>query len=219
MKMSNEKQRLAVVAALLLWCAALVGYRMFLISQISGIWLLRNLFLAALPLLWSTAFGWANTRKRPVLAAICFGLWLLFLPNAPYILTDLIHLAPRAHVPFWFELAMLWSCAGTGALLGYYSLFDVQNAIEHRFNKAAGWIVAVGSLMGCGFGIYLGRFLRWNSWDALTKPLQLFTTVIGQWRDPGPHPHPGGVIFVYGIGLLLGYLALRAMSAAPRTKY
>jgi uncharacterized membrane protein len=143
------------------------------------------------------------------LAGVFFSLWLLFLPNAPYILTDLIHLVPLASqpdVPLWLLLAMLLSCAGTGTLLGYLSLMQIHSAVEQNFGRTAGWSVAIGSLTLCGFGIYIGRFLRWNSWDAFANPISLLKSVAGQFIDAGPHPHPAGVTLVFGMGLLIGYL-------------
>jgi len=217
MKLSGEKQRLAAVGLLLLWCGALIAFRIYLSpdppydgKSLPG--LAWNLFLAVVPLAWSLAFRKAGAR-RPLWAGFFFLLWLLFLPNAPYILTDLIHLAPRPGVPLWYVLAMLLSCAGTGTLLGYLSLLNVQSVIEVQFGKVAGWFVAVAALMLCGFGIYLGRFLRWNSWDALTHPLVLLRTIIGQFLDAEPHPHPVPVTVIFGTGLIVGYLALRAIAA------
>ncbi|RYF45189.1 MAG: DUF1361 domain-containing protein, partial [Cytophagaceae bacterium] len=158
-----EKQRLAVVGLLLLWCIALIAFRFPLASDWLASGLLWNLFLATLPLVWSTTLQSALRRGRSLWAGACFGLWLIFLPNAPYLLTDLIHLEPNPHVPLWYVLAILLSCAGTGTLLGYLSLLDIHAGVERRRGKALGWFVATASLMLCGFGIYLGRFLRWNS--------------------------------------------------------
>ncbi|HEX8235502.1 MAG TPA: DUF1361 domain-containing protein [Abditibacteriaceae bacterium] len=219
MRLSPEKQRLIAVALLLLWCTTLIVYRAYRASgsfDASGIksmaGLLWNLFLATVPLLWSSAFRAFMERKRPILAGIFFFLWLLFLPNAPYILTDLVHLAPRPDVPLWYVLALLLSCAGAGTMLGYISLLEVHKVIEHRSGKVAGWTVAAGSLMLCGFGIYLGRFLRWNSWDAFTNPIRLAKSILGQFIDPGPHPHPLSVTLIFGMGLIVGYLTLRAVA-------
>lgn len=206
-----------MVAVMLLWCFAIVGYRIVVGNEgrsKNGIGLLWNLFLAVVPFFWSTVFQWAGRDKRPVWAVVSFTLWLLFFPNAPYILTDLIHLKPRPNVPLWFMLAMLLSCAGTGTMLGYFSLLNIHETIAQKFNQAAGWFVVVGSLMLCGFGIYLGRFLRWNSWNAFNRPLELARTVVHQFIDSGPHPHPLGVTLIYGVGLLIGYLAIRTMSTS-----
>lgn len=218
MTISNEKQRLAVAALLLLWCVALIAFRIHLAPDGLAVALLWNLFLAAVPLLWSAAFQSAMQRGHRFWAALFFGLWLLFLPNAPYLLTDLIHLAPRPHVPLWFLLAMLLSCAGAGTLLGYLSLATVHAVIEEKFGTIFGWLIAGGSLLLCGFGIYVGRFLRWNSWDMVTRPLTLLRAIARQFVDAGPHPHPIPVTLIFGGGLLLGYLALRVMTSTMPAK-
>lgn len=215
-RFSLATARLLVVAALLGWSVSLVLFRLYLGHDGLGYGLLWNLFLAALPLLWSSTFQSAVARKHRIWASVSFVLWILFLPNAPYLLTDLIHLAPRPNVPEWYILAMLLSCAATGTLIGYVSLMDVQAAIERRFGFYVGWLLALSSLMLCGFGIYLGRFLRWNSWDALTRPLEFARTVIGQFVDAGPHPHPVPVTLIFGGGLVIGYVALRVLTTPAR---
>ncbi len=208
--------RLLVVAALLLWSVSLVLFRIYLGHDRLGYSMLWNLFLASLPLLWSSIFQSAVARKRWIWASLSFVLWLLFFPNAPYLLTDMIHLQPKPNVPEWYILAMLLSCAATGTLIGYVSLMDVHAAIERRFGFYLGWLLALSSLMLCGFGIYLGRFLRWNSWDALTRPMLFIKTVIGQFVDAGPHPHPVPVTLIFGGGLVIGYVALRVLTTPAR---
>ena len=203
---------------LLLWCVGLLTYRSYLMfhsdlegdkSSLGMVW---NLFLAVVPLVWSLAFQSANTCKRPALAVVFFFLWLLFLPNAPYLITDLIHLHPSPYVPFWYLLAVLVSCAGTGTIIGYLSLIYVHTIIEQRYGQKFGWLVAAGSLILCGFGIYLGRCLHWNSWDVFIHPIQLLRTVSRQFVNPGSQPNPLAVTLVFGIGLIIGYLALRVIS-------
>jgi uncharacterized membrane protein len=135
-------------------------------------------------------------------------------PNAPYLLTDLIHLGPRPHVPLWYLLAMLLFCAGTGTLLGYLSLIEVHAVVARRKGPVVGWAVALGSLLACAGGIYVGRFLRWNSWDSLTRPWSLASDIARQFLVDTPHPHPVPVTLIYGGGLILGYLALRVVAAS-----
>ncbi len=182
---------------------------MFIASEANEVGLLRNLFLAAVPLFWSHIFQWAIMNNRPIATITSFLLWLLFLPNAPYMVTDLIHLAPRAHVPIWFLLAMFMTCASTGVFLGYQSLLTVQHVIEHRFNKTAGWSVAVSSLMLCGYGIYLGRILRLNSWDAFVNPNYSIGVIAANLNT---FPHPLEITLVFGFSLIIGYLALRSIA-------
>lgn len=204
------------MALLLLWCIALLVYWIYLESDSLAVGMLWNLFLAVIPLAWGAAFKSASAQKRPYLAGVFFFLWLLFLPNAPYILTDLLHLKPHPQIPLWYLLAALLSCAGTGTMLGYLSLLDVHAAVEEKWGAIAGWSTVAGSILLCGFGIYLGRFLRWNSWDALAHPIHLLRTAIGQFIDSGAHPHPFAVSSIFGIGLFIGYLALRVFATSMR---
>lgn len=141
-------------------------------------------------------------------------LWLLFLPNAPYILTDVIHLEESRGMPQWYDLALILSSAGAGLFFCYLSLLDVQRFIARRFGARRGWLVAASSLLLCGFGIYLGRFLRWNSWDLLTHPGALLSNIHALLTARGEHPNPFAVTLIYGLGLLLGYLALRVAAAS-----
>jgi len=203
---------------LLLWCVGLLTYRSYLTfhssvvddkSSLAFVW---NLFLAVIPLLCSIAFRSANARKRPVLSAAFFFLWLLFLPNAPYIITDLIHLHSSPYVPLWYLLAVLMSCAGTGTLIGYLSLISIHTIIEQKYGQIQGWAVAAISLMLCGFGIYLGRCLHWNSWDVFVHPFQLVRTIGRQLINPSAQPNPFAVTLVFGVGLIIGYIALRSFS-------
>jgi uncharacterized membrane protein len=206
-----------VLLALLGWCALLIGFRVHLAGERTYAFLLWNLVLAAVPLAAAYALeGAARKRMGAPAQVAAFLIWLCFLPNAPYLLTDLLHLADRPPVPLWFDLAMLLSCAGTGLLLGFLSVARVQRVIDQRFGFAAGWTTALAALLLSGYGIYLGRFLRWNSWDVVADPRGVFGSVAGHLVDPASHPRTLGVTTVYGVGLALAYLALRvAWPAGP----
>jgi uncharacterized membrane protein len=162
-------------------------------------------------------FRAAVPRRRGVpLAAVAFVTWLCFLPNAPYLVTDFIHLQPRGGIPLWFDVVLFGSFGATGVLLGYVSVADVQSALAARAGRAVAALVAVGSLLLCGFGIYLGRFLRWNSWDVVTSPLGLGRQIAGFVWDPLSHPQTWAVSAVYGIALVLGYAALWGVASTFR---
>jgi uncharacterized membrane protein len=115
-------------------------------------------------------------------------------------------------------LAVLLSFAGTGTMLGYFSLFGIHSSIERKFGAVAGWVVAFASLLLCGFGIYVGRFLRWNSWNAINNPLNLARDVASRFTDPGGHPYPLSVTLVFGGGLILGYMALRVFAISEHAR-
>ena len=177
--------------------------------------LLTNLFLACVPLFLSTTLRIANHWRLPsVLRFALFSLWLLFLPNAPYILTDILHLTRASQAPAWYDLALLLSCAGTGLLVGYLSLIDVQGIVARRFGPAWSWMFALVSLVLSGFAIYLGRFLRWNSWDVLIAPTRVFEITAGL-AHPWAHAKPLAVTLIFGVILTLGYISLRILLVHP----
>ena len=205
-----------VFLLLLLWCVALYALRVERSGSLMFGFLLWNLFLALIPWLASLYGLRRQSRRFPTAAKVsAFAIWLLFLPNAPYILTDLLHLRPRSGAPLWFDLALLLSCAGTGLLLGYASLLNVERVVEERFGRVAAHVTTVTALMLSAFGIYLGRFLRWNSWDVVTDPRALLSDVAARLLNPFAHPRTLAVTAIYGIALVLGYLACRAIPYGP----
>ena len=133
--------------------------------------LLWNLVLAWVPALLALRIRSAYRARGAVLPLVPLGvLWLLFLPNAPYIVTDVVHLRAGEHVSLVYDVPMLGVFAGTGLILGFLSLYLVQSVVRARFGEAAGWLL-VGPTIGLtAIGVYLGRVLRWNSWDAIVRP-------------------------------------------------
>ncbi len=205
----NLVKRILLFGALLGWCAVLLLFRFARSGSLTFAFLAWNLVLAAVPAVAAWLFVRAAERRSATpLQILLFGVWLAFLPNAPYVVTDFLHLAPCSAIPMWYDVALLASCTGTSLLLGYVSLADVQAVISRKFSSRLGWFLAVAALLLSGFGIYLGRFLRWNSWDALASPLQLVADIAQQLFDPLTRSQAIGVTLIYGIMLLLGYVAL-----------
>ncbi len=112
------------------------------------------------------------------------GLWLLFFPNAPYILTDFIHLRPVGSVPLWYDLILVITYALTGVFLGLISLYLMQSLVRRAFGVVTSWVFTLGVLAVTGFGVYLGRFPRWNSWDLLTDPVTLLADIWVRLSNP-----------------------------------
>jgi uncharacterized membrane protein len=207
---AGHAPRLLLFVMLLGWCGALLLFRFARSGSLALGFLAWNLFLAAVPALAAWFFARAMGKKSSHIERVgWFVVWLVFLPNAPYIITDFVHLTPRPGIPFWYDIALLISCAGTGLLLGYTSIADVQFVIARRFSPLVGWLLVAAAVLLSGFGIYLGRFLRWNSWDTLTSPRQLSLEITDRLINPLSHPQTFGVTVVYGVGLFLGYVALR----------
>jgi uncharacterized membrane protein len=217
--MTETAKKSVLFGVLIGWCAALIAFRVWHAGTLKYTFLLWNLFLAAVPAVAARLFVNAAESKSLAVVQICwFALWLMFLPNAPYIVTDFVHLEELPPIPLWYDVALLASCAGTGLLLGYSSLADVQAVITRRFSAWSGWAVALTALFLSAFGIYLGRFLRWNSWDAVTNPLELLSDISRHALDPLYHPRTIGVTVIYGIALLLGYIALRVVQPSASMK-
>ncbi|GAB5536034.1 MAG: DUF1361 domain-containing protein [Rubricoccaceae bacterium] len=211
--LASPSRRLSVATLLTLWMATLILTRMALTGSIFGSFLVWNLFLAAVPLMASTALVALDQKGGSLSARLALAaVWLLFLPNAPYILTDLVHLAERPPVPFWFDLALLLSAAGTGLLSGYVALADVQGVVARHWGHRVAWATSVGVLFLSAFGIYLGRELRWNSWDVLTAPGTLATDILTRIADPFAHPTTVVMTLVFGGMLTLGYVVLHALA-------
>ena len=202
-------KRILAFGALLAWCAALLALRGWRANNATYFFLVWNLFLATIPF---AAALWFEQAKGLFTRAAMFLVWLLFLPNAPYIITDFIHLRVRPPVPLWFDILLLLSAAGTGLLLGYGSVMIVQSVIERRRGAATGWLAAAVALFLSAFGIYLGRFVRFNSWQVVTAPMPLFEDIAHRLMNPMQHPRTFAVTALYGIALLLGYVALHVVA-------
>ncbi len=205
-------RRTLAFIALLAWCELLLLLRITRSHSYSYFFLTWNLFLAAVPFFAATVLEFLDRKRRWVaMQWIAFIVWLLFLPNAPYIVTDFIHLKARSGIPLWYDVLLLISSAGTGLLLGYASVMMVQRILTRRFSRAIGWCVALFTLLLSAYGIYLGRFLRFNSWDAFTDPTPLLSEMAAHLMNPFEHPRTLAVTVLFGIALTLGYVALHAM--------
>jgi uncharacterized membrane protein len=147
--------------------------------------LVWNLVLAWVPLILALVVydgyrrGTTIVRLLPALA-----LWLLFLPNAPYIVTDFVHLSASSRAPLWFDGVELSGFAWTGMLLGFVSLYLVHTVLRHRFGALRGWGAVLCVLALASVGVYLGRVRRWNSWDMLTQPGAKLAEMQGHVGDP-----------------------------------
>jgi uncharacterized membrane protein len=173
-----------------------------------------NLFLAWLPLWFALAAY--NVYKRSsrlswVVVVGCAVVWLLFFPNAPYLLTDIVHLRSSHGVPFWYDLIMVVAFAWTGLFLGLVSLYLMQSLVRLAAGGAASWVFALAVSGLSGFGIYLGRFLRWNSWDLFFSPLSLLADIAERFRHPLAHYQTFAFSAMFSLFFISAYFILVAM--------
>jgi uncharacterized membrane protein len=173
-------RRLLAIAALLaasLLCVALVEIRTHETGDSYYRFLVWNLILAWVPLAFAVAaYARARRRRSDAVVAVLLVPWLLFFPNAPYLLTDFIHLG-EGPAPLWYDALMLSAFAWTGLMLGFGSLYLVQLILRRAFGTAIAWAAVLAALALASVGVYIGRFIRFNSWDALLHPLRVAEVV------------------------------------------
>ncbi len=174
------------------------GLRLFALFALSaialGLWAARawlvgprfvflwwNLFLAWVP--WVVSLTMRHAKRGWVFWPLAVA-WLAFFPNAPYLLTDLVHLKARAGVPLWFDVLFLASFAWAGCLVGWDSLWCVHRELTARVGRWTAAVLVSASVLRCGVGVFLGRFERLNSWELVTDPMQVFVTAGAALLEP-----------------------------------
>jgi uncharacterized membrane protein len=161
--------------------------------------LVWNLILAWVPLLLSlAAYRTAMQRRKAETVGLAVA-WILFFPNAPYVLTDFVHLgADGSAAPLWYDALMIASFAWTALLIGLGSLYVMQTTVRYRLGATWSWLLVAGALLLASFGVYPGRFVRFNSWDALVNPIH--------------HPRLIGALVVLTAFLTVAYAILYAIA-------
>ncbi len=169
-------------------CILLVAARVAYTDSRRHTGLIWNLFLAWIPFILAFiahAVSWKRIWLYLVIPFIAL-LWLLFFPNAPYMLTDLQDLARSGGVdaPLWYDVLIVVWCSWTGTLLGVISLYLMQDIIIRTIGRWAGWVFVLVISGLSSFGIYIGRFVRLNSWDILQNPAETTMEILGIVIDP-----------------------------------
>jgi uncharacterized membrane protein len=187
---------------------ALFAERVYLSRNATFLFLPWNLFLAWIPYLCSLGVSLLNQRyPRRWLYVLPLGLvWLIFLPNAPYIITDLWHLDERLPVPFWYDLGMLAIFAWTGCFLAIASLSSMQRVVNQYLGSWVGWFFALFAICLSGLGIYLGRFMNWSSWDLILRPQIVLADTLPRFAYPFRDLQLFGVTAMFGAFLLVCYI-------------
>jgi len=181
--------------------------RVYLYHTTTFRFLVWNLILAWLPYVWSV---WATSihRRYPRRwwsLLIPGALWLLFFPNAPYILTDFLHLYQRPPVPLWYDIGLLASFAWAGCFLAVASLSMMHTIIKDYVGQRVSWLFVLAILSLSGLGIYVGRFLRWNSWDLVLYPGDVLYDIGHRLIHPFRNLQAYGVTLMFAAFLFVCY--------------
>ena len=183
--------------------------------------LIWNLGLAWIPYVFaSIAYVVSWSRKLIYLIVpICTFIWLIFFPNAPYILTDFQHLSTNANnAPLWYDVLMLVWFAWTGLLLGLVSLHFMQQIVTRAFGRIPGWLFTIFVTALSSIGIFLGRFYRWNSWDLLGDPVPIAHDIWSWLRHPFANLRVYGFTLLFTLLFLFVYLAIHAFGRVMQEK-
>lgn len=165
---------------------AFIIFRIFYSGTYNYANLVWNLLLAWLPYIFSVMASsiHENKSKRLWLIFLCGFFWLIFFPNAPYMVTDFYYLDPRPPMPLWYDISLIAIFAFTGCFLAIASLRSIHIIIESYLGRIFGWLFALFVLGLASLGVYLGRFGRYNSWDILLKPKPVLHEIAGNLLYP-----------------------------------
>jgi len=202
-----------LVATSALACALFVARALFT-GTVGFRFMNWNLILAWLPYLCALLIARIHERTPGRWARLLPGgaAWLLFFPNAPYIMTDFVHLIRATGAPWWYDLGLIAAYAWAGCFLAVASLWAMHSLVRDYCGTIGGWLFALVSLGLGGVGIYLGRFARLNSWDIFTNPRMVARQIL----DVLTEPYALGASGLFAALLLMIYLFF-TVSRTPMT--
>ncbi len=168
-----------------------------------------NIFIATIPVFFSTLLK--KEKRLTVKSVAFFTCWLLFFPNAPYILTDVFHFEARLPVPPWFDLALVLSGAWTGMVLCIFSLMQIERWLQHFVSPYYRNFFMVFIMILGGLGMYMGRYERYNTWDIVTEPTSISSFLYTRIVHPFEHVHVWLFTLVFGVFTALIYFTVKAV--------
>ncbi|KRF06544.1 hypothetical protein ASG89_18995 [Paenibacillus sp. Soil766] len=187
-----------------------------------------NLFLAWIPLVLSSLVYliYKRSKVKSIFLVLLGMLWLLFFPNSPYVITDLIHLTVKKDLyatngiigfAYWIDFVVIHLFTWTSLLLGAFSTYQIQYVLMSLFNKTISWCFVMITSIAGGYGILLGREYRLNSWEAITDWSKVTGIIEGSLTS-------SSVFFCLLFGLFIGtvyvtiYVLINCMSASKEGK-
>jgi uncharacterized membrane protein len=218
LRTSFSDRRLAVLTLLGVLSTLVVGLVAFRVAYThtsDAVSLLWNLFLAWVPLALALLLYDRYSHRAGPGTLVGLGLlWLLFFPNAPYIVTDVVHLDGTSGRVFLFDSVLIATAAATGLLLGFVSLYLLQAIVRRSAGSRSAWFFVFAVLGLSSFGVYLGRVLRWNSWDVFVRPGALADDLGQALVDPLDYPHAIAATALFMSFLIAGYLLFYSLARA-----
>ncbi|MBU0928616.1 MAG: DUF1361 domain-containing protein [Spirochaetes bacterium] len=235
MRLRSERlaARLVLVAALsFLSCTLFVLVRFGLTGRFAQGYLIWNLLLAAAPvaIAWCAVEFGAMRRSGRSAKSVClafFVAWLVFYPNAPYIFTDFIHVVRRAGLGvvaapwlseydlLWYDIVMNSAFAFVGHYLGLVSMYLMHGAMSGLFGRVAGWATMAPAIILSGFGIHIGRFSRFNSWDLVLHPVEAIRVMTRSLSEPAALLFSMAFSLFIALTYLIFYLVKRGDIVVP----
>jgi uncharacterized membrane protein len=195
------------IILLIILAFALNILRVILFDKFSFIYILWNIFLAFIPFLISSILLYykENDKLNKTVFIIGSILWVVFIPNAPYIITDLIHIGVVRSVPVLYDSILLFTSAWVGLLLGMSSIFHMEKIFLYKYSKKITSFIIIIILLLTSFGMYLGRFFRFNSWDIFTSPIYSLGKLFSNLTSSAYHIEALIYILLFFVFLYVSY--------------
>jgi uncharacterized membrane protein len=214
---------LATLAAACVLSLGLLAGRIAYSDRSTYDFLAWNLVLAVIPLMLALLLDRLLPSGRRALSVAGVALWILFLPNAPYVVTDFVHLNSDPPVPLWFDVLLFSTYAWTGLQLGFVSIHVVMEHARRRLGARTAWALTVVLLAACSLAIYLGRFEVLNSWDLLVRPQTVLSAIFSPHSLPRVSGFTAGftaflLVAYANVEALIGSRGMRAVSAPARKR-
>jgi uncharacterized membrane protein len=208
MKTMNSFNKLLML--FMLFVALLISFRIFYSGSIRYIFMSWNIFLAWIPYALSAYFV-VYQQKQPWKRAFLFCSWFLFFPNALNIVTDLVHLRTESTMPWWYDTILIFSSAFIGLLMAIVSLLRAESFLSNMLPKKAILFLMPMILFISSFGVYLGRFQRWNSWDVVGNPLSLGYDIAAKIFNPFDHYKVWAITILFTVIYSLVFYFIKLM--------
>jgi len=215
-----------VIALSMISCLFLVLVRYGLTGRFSQGYLLWNLLLAVVPVIvaryGALVSASARTKRNSrTVGLVAFFAWLVFYPNAPYLFTDFIHVIRRSGLGAvamswlsvadlqWYDIVMNAAFAFVGHYIGLVSMYLMHGTMRMLFGRVAGWAFLAPAILLSGFGIHLGRFSRFDSWDLVLNPLETVQVIAQSLTNPAAVLFSLAFAFFIALTYIIFYIVKR----------